>query len=153
MEDMPTQQETAHFPKSMRDESQYVSITEAAQINGVTRQAIYVAIKQNKLKAVKETTRWRIHLKDLEEYRANKYSRAKSTFEGELLFDNEQGYYSVNQCARMLGVPAQKIYYATRIGALKASRKGSAWVIHIDDIKEYRDTYLVAQQNATDFAM
>jgi len=119
-----------------------VSITEAARINGVTRQAIYVAIKQNKLKARKDSTRWTIDLDDLEEYRRNKYSRSKSTFDGELLFDNDKGYYSVNQAAKILGVPAQKIYYATRIGMLKASRKGAAWVIHTDDIKEYQEKYL-----------
>jgi len=119
-----------------------VSITEAARINGVTRQAIYVAIKQNKLKARKDSTRWTIDLDDLEEYRRNKYSRSKSTFDGELLFDNDKGYYSVNQAAKMLGVPAQKIYYATRIGMLQASRKGAAWVIHTDDIKEYQEKYL-----------
>src|SRR5579883_1547051 len=87
-----------------------VSITEAAKINNVTRQAIYVAIKQNKLKAYKETTRWTIDLKDLEEYRKLKYSRTKSMFGGELLFDNHKGYYSINQVAQMLNVPAQKIY-------------------------------------------
>lgn len=119
-----------------------VSITEAARINGVTRQAIYVAIKQNKLKARKDSTRWTIDLDDLEEYRRNKYSRTKSTFDGELLFNNDKGFYSVNQVAKMLGVPAQKIYYATRIGVLKASRKGAAWVIHIDDVKEYQEKYL-----------
>ena len=119
-----------------------VSITEAARINGVTRQAIYVAIKQNKLKARKDSTRWTIDLDDLEEYRQNKYSRTKSTFDGELLFNNDKGFYSVNQVAKMLGVPAQKIYYATRIGMLKASRKGAAWVIHTDDIKEYQEKYL-----------
>ena len=108
----------------------------------MTRQAIYVAIKQNKLKARKDSTRWTIDLDDLEEYRRNKYSRSKSTFDGELLFDNDRGYYSVNQAAKMLGVPAQKIYYATRIGMLKASRKGAAWVIHTDDIKEYQEKYL-----------
>ena len=119
-----------------------VSITEAARINGVTRQAIYVAIKQNKLKARKDSTRWTIDLDDLEEYRTNKYSRSKSTYEGELLFNNEKGFYSVNQVAKMLDVPAQKIYYATRIGVLKASRKGAAWVIHIDDVKDYQEKYL-----------
>lgn len=119
-----------------------VSITEAARINGVTRQAIYVAIKQNKLKARKDSTRWTIDLDDLEEYCQNKYSRSKSTFGGELLFDNNKGFYSVNQVAKMLGVPAQKIYYATRIGVLKASRKGTAWVIYIDDVKEYQEKYL-----------
>jgi len=119
-----------------------VSITEAARINNVTRQAIYVAIKQKKLKATKDSTRWTIHLDDLEEYRKNKYSRTKSMFNGELLFDNGKGFYSVNQAARFLNVPAQKIYYATRVGLLKASRKGAAWVIYVDDLKGYQENYL-----------
>lgn len=119
-----------------------VTITEAARINGVTRQAIYVAIKQKKLKAQKDATRWLIRLEDLEEYRKNKYSRAKSTFDGELVFDNNKGFYSVNQVAKMLNIPAQKVYYATRIGLMKAIRKGAAWVIHIDDINGYRENYL-----------
>lgn len=114
-----------------------VSITEAAKLNKVTRQAIYVAIKLNKLKARKETTRWTIHLDDLEDYRNQKYSRTKSMHNGELIFDKSKGHYSVNQAARMLSVPAQKIYYATRIGALKAHRKGAAWVIQVEDLKEY----------------
>src|SRR3569832_2114624 len=119
-----------------------VSITAAARINNVTRQAIYVAIKQRKLKAYKDSTRWTIDLKDLEEYRKHKYSRTKSMFDGELLFDNAKGYYSVNQAAQMLGVPAQKIYYATRVGLLKATRKGAAWVIHTNEIKAYQENYL-----------
>ena len=123
-------------------EKKVVSITEAAKLNKVTRQAIYVAIKLNKLKATKETTRWTISLDDLEDYRRQKYSRTKSVFDGELLFDNNRGYFSVNQVAKMLSVPAQKIYYATRIGLLKAHRKGDAWVIHSDDIKEYQEKYV-----------
>lgn len=123
-------------------ENKLVSITEAAKLNKVTRQAIYVAIKLNKLKARKETTRWTIHLDDLENYRNQKYSRSKSLFNGELLFDNGQGYFSVNQVAKMLSIPAQKVYYATRIGKLKAIRKGAAWVIHSDDVKEYAESHL-----------
>ena len=119
-----------------------VSITEAAKINDVTRQAIYVAIKLNKLKATKDATRWEISLDDLEEYRKNKYSRKKSVYNGELLFDNNKGFYSVNQVAAMLKVPAQKIYYATRIGMLKAHRKGAAWVIHSEDVKEYKEMHV-----------
>lgn len=119
-----------------------VSITEAAKINNVTRQAIYVAIKQKKLKASKDTTRWTIDLNDLEEYRKMKYSRTKSMFNGELLFDTKKGYYSINQVAQMLNVPAQKIYYATRVGLMKAIRKGAAWVIHINDVKAYQENYL-----------
>ena len=123
-------------------EKKTVSITEAAKINNVTRQAIYVAIKMNKLKATKKTTRWTISLDDLEEYRSQKYSRTKSVYNGELIFDKNKGYHSINQVARMLGVPVQKIYYATRIGLLKAHRKGAAWVIHIDDVNAYRQGYL-----------
>ncbi len=119
-----------------------VSITEAAKINNVTRQAIYVAIKQKKLKASKDATRWTIDLEDLENYRKQKYSRTKSMFNGELLFDNNKGFYSVNQVAKMLNVPAQKIYYATRVGLMKAHRKGAAWVVHVSDIKQYQETYL-----------
>src|SRR5215467_9467500 len=81
-----------------------ISITEAAKINNVTRQAIYVAIKQKKLKASKDSTRWTIHIDDLEAYRRQKYSRSKSMFNGELLFDNQKGFYSVNQVAKMLNV-------------------------------------------------
>lgn len=126
-----------------------VSITEAAKINNVTRQAIYVAIKQKKLKASKDTTRWTIDLKDLEEYRKQKYSRTKSMYEGELLFDNHKGYYSVNQVAQLLNVPAQKIYYATRVGLMKAIRKGAAWVIHSNDVKHYQETYLEKRNTET----
>lgn len=132
-----------------QNERKVVSITEAAKINNVTRQAIYVAIKQGKLKAQKEASRWTISLDDLNEYRDNKYSRAKSTFEGELLFDNGRGYFSVNQAAKMLNVPAQKVYYATRIGQLKAHRKGAAWVIHIDDIKQYQENYMSRSDNSS----
>lgn len=119
-----------------------LTITEAAEINGVTRQAIYVAIKLNKLKATKDQSRWTINMADLEDYREHKYSRTKSMYDGNLLFDNEAGYYSVNQVAKMLDVPAQKIYYATRIGLMKAHRKGAAWVIHTDDVKSYQENYL-----------
>ena len=121
------------------EDNKVVSITEAAKINKVTRQAIYVAIKLNKLKATKETTRWTINLDDLEDYRLQKYSRKKSVYEGELLFDDKN--FSINQVASMLDVPAQKIYYATRIGLLKAHRKGAAWVINAEDVKEYQQKY------------
>lgn len=124
-----------------------VSITEAARLNNVTRQAIYVAIKQKKLKAHKDSTRWTINLDDLEDYRRQKYSRAKSTYNGELLFDNDKGFYSINQVARLLGVPAQKIYYATRIGMLKATRRGAAWVVHSDDVREYQEKYISKRGN------
>ena len=47
----------------------------------------------------------------------------------------------------MLNVPAQKIYYATRVGMLKAHRKGAAWVIHNDDVSEYREKFVNKKNN------
>lgn len=123
-------------------EKKFVTLSEAAKINNVTRQAIYVAIKQKKLRAYKNPTRWIIDLDDLEEYREMKYSRTKSLHNGELLYDNKKGFYSIQQASKMLNIPYQKVYYATRIGLIKAVRKGSAWVMHIDDIKNYQKTYL-----------
>lgn len=134
--------------KNNTEDKKVVSITEAAKINDVTRQAIYVAIKLKKLRAEKTTTRWTINLDDLEAYRKSKYSREKSVFDGELLFNNNKGYYSVNQTAKFLNVPAQKIYYATRTGVLKAHRKGAAWVIHKDDIEAYRASHVERSQEA-----
>jgi excisionase family DNA binding protein len=128
--------------KKVSEDDKFVSITEAARINKVTRQAIYVAIKQNKLRATKGPTRWTINLEDLAEYRRHKYSRSKSTYDGDLIFDNSKGFHSVNQVAKKLNVPVQKIYYATRQGMLKASRKGAAWVIHFEDVQEYKASYL-----------
>lgn len=124
------------------EERKVVSIKEAARLNNVTRQAIYVAIKHKQLKACKDATRWTIDLADLENYRKSKYSRTKSMFNGELVFDKAKGFHSINQVAKMLNVPAQKIYYATRIGLMKAHRKGAAWVIHIDDVRAYQENYL-----------
>jgi excisionase family DNA binding protein len=141
-----TEQEQTSAPEEGK---RLVSITEAAEINNVTRQAIYVAIKQNKLKATKQTTRWTIDLDDLKDYQSQKYSRSKSMYNGELLFDKKKGYYSVNQAAKLLGVPAQKIYYATRVGLLKAIRRGAAWVIHVDDIVSYKEDYLKKQLENT----
>lgn len=131
-------------------EKKVVTITEASKINNVTRQAIYVAIKQKKLKAYKDSTRWTIDLNDLENYRNQKYSRTKSMFDGELLFDNQKGFYSVNQVAKVLGVPAQKIYYATRVGLLKAVRRGAAWVIHSNDVDGYKETYLNKKESSSE---
>lgn len=139
---MDAKQEFSGQVGNNNENDKVVSITEAARINNVTRQAIYVAIKQKKLKATKDATRWTIHIDDLNEYRDNKYSRTKSLYQGELLFDTHKGYYSVNQVAKMLNIPAQKVYYATRIGLMKAHRKGAAWVIHIDDVKSYQENYL-----------
>ncbi|WP_108624395.1 helix-turn-helix domain-containing protein [Candidatus Similichlamydia epinepheli] len=132
--------------RHVSEERRAVSITEAAKINNVTRQAIYVAIKQKKLRAYKKIARWTIDLDDLAAYRRDRYSRSKSMYNGKLLFDNSKGYYSVGQTARLLNLSAQRIYYATRVGHLGAERRGSSWVIHIKDIEKYQREHVLGNR-------
>ena len=127
--------------------SKAIGITEAAKILGVTRQAVYVAVMKKRISAKKSNAKnWVTTLEELENYKKNKYSRAKSKYNGELIFDKEKGFYSIQETAKLLRLPAQKLYYATRSGALKSHRKGSAWVVHIDDIRDYEKTYLTREQ-------
>jgi excisionase family DNA binding protein len=126
------------------ENTEWLTIREAAKISGVTKSAISAAINNNKLKAQGFCSphRWLIDPKDLEEYRKNKYSRALLRHNGELVFDKSMGFYSVSEAAKMLNVSAQTIYYSARIGILKANRKGAAWIIHIDDIQEFKEKYI-----------
>lgn len=119
-----------------------VGLSDAARYLQVTRQAVYVATKTQKIKAKKINNRWSYTFKDLEEYKSRKYSRKYSRYEGELVFDKSKGEYSAVEIAEKLKIPVQKIYYATRVGLLKSKRKGSAHVIHIDDINAYEKEYL-----------
>lgn len=135
--------------KEQEQQGKLVSIAEAAKLHNVTRQAIYVAIKAKKLKAHKDTRFWMIDVSDLKKYKQLKYSRTKSVFGGELLFDNSKGYFSIGQVAKLLNVPAQKIYYATRVGYLKSTRKGAAWVIHTSSIEDYKQKFLHQKRRKT----
>ena len=119
-----------------------VSIQEAANLRKVTRQAIYVAIQLKRLKAFKESGHWRITLKDLADYENSLFSREFSTCNGELVFDASKGFISIDQAHKLIGVPKQKLYYATRKGILKASRKKKAWVINYFDLMAYKDKEL-----------
>lgn len=120
-----------------------VSVSEAAKIKKVTRQAIYLAIRLKRLKAYMHADRWKIFLTDLKDYDQNLFSRLRhSTYAGKPIYDDEAGYYSVDKASKMLGVPSQKIYYAVRTGILKATRKNAAWVIHVNDLLKYQDHLL-----------
>lgn len=125
-----------------------VSITEAAEILGVTRQAAYIAMKNGKLLATKcpNTKKWLITVDDVEAYKQNKYSRTLSRHNGEIIFDKSKGLYSVSEAAQILDVPAQKLYYAVRLGYLKSHRRGAAWVVHIDDVRDYEASYLTRKE-------
>ena len=121
--------------------SRLISITEAARINNVTRQAIYVAIQQGKLKAVKQMNRWFIREDDLAVYTSSKYSRSKSTApDGTLIFSESR--FSPKSVAKILKVPVQQVYYAIRTGQLpviRTGKKGVTCVVREDDLRKYKE--------------
>ena len=106
----------------------------------VGRQALYLAISKGALKATKKGRKWTIFLKDLEEYRLNKYNRDKGKVDGEPVFDVEKGFFSVFHVAKILSrelgyhYKTQRIYYLIQHGRLKAMKKGSAWVIAKEEV-------------------
>lgn len=117
----------------------YVSVSEAARIKKVTRQAIYLAIRLKRLKAYKHDDQWKVFLVDLQEYDSKRFSRIyHSSINGEPIFDEQNGYFSVDRASKMINIPKQKIYYAIRTGLLPAHRKRAAWVIHVSDLLEYQ---------------
>jgi hypothetical protein len=120
----------------------YVTVSEAARIKKVTRQAIYLAIREKKLRAYKHDDVWKIFLVDLIEYDRHRYSRERSFLDGERKFDETKGTVSVERASQMIGVPRQKLYYAVRTGMLKAARKGCSWVVKVEDLFRYQEEHL-----------
>jgi hypothetical protein len=133
----------------------FTSVRQAGRYARTTGQALFVAIKKGELKAKKMMVlnkrnrwmeQWCIRKGDIDEYRKSKYNRDKRTFEGEKLFDIERNRWSVLHASKalstMLGIPypAHRLYYQIRMGYIKASKKGSAWVIAKEEfVRIYHD--------------
>lgn len=114
------------------------TLKETAELLEVTKSAIIHAIRENKLNATKQEGHWIITRRDIKKYYRSRWSRAKSTYLGELLYDKEKGEYSVREAAKVLNCDPQHIYYALRKNKIKSERKNHAWVINIKDIMEYQ---------------
>ncbi len=114
-----------------------MTVSQAAKVNGVTRQAIHFAIKMKRLNARKDNDTWLIANEDLKEYIETRYSRSKSRREGELIFDKQKGYYSINEAAKFLNRNANHVYYLVRLGKLKTQKIGAAIVIQDTELHKY----------------
>lgn len=115
-----------------------ISIREASKEKGMSVQAIYEAIRVGKIKAIKQNV-LKVSPTDIDHYIKNKYSRENFQFEGKKIFDNSKGWHSISQTAKILGCPAQQIYHAIRMGAIKAYKVGH-WHMRIKykDIVKYQ---------------
>lgn len=128
----------------------YLSTDEAAIKSGVTRQAVYLAIKKKKLKADKIGS-WYYQIKesDLKEYRINKFNRDNSTFEGKPLYDVSKGEYSLKKAAEYLGMDYTHLYCHMRAGRIPTQRRGSAWIFQQKDLDEWNERHDVSSTGAT----
>lgn len=117
----------------------HLTVSQAAQLSHVTRQAIYSAIRSGRLTAIVHQEMWYVTTADLETYRISKYNRDLRKLNGEYVFDLEKGHFSVQQVAKVMSAalgrsyPAQHLYYLLRSGYLQAFRVGKTWVIKKED--------------------
>jgi excisionase family DNA binding protein len=124
------------------DMSRYVTLVEAAKIKNVTRQAVYLAISEGKLDAMRIGRNWMVLVSDLEKYDRSRWCRKKSKYDGNPIFNPSKGIIDVKTAASLVKVDEQKIYYAMRTGKLRAVRKNAAWVIDVRDLMKYSKVHL-----------
>jgi excisionase family DNA binding protein len=98
-----------------------MTITEAADYIGITRQAVHAAIKKNRLNANKtKHSFWTVTKEDIKNYYNDLYIRPNRC-------QNEE--VSVKEAAKLMGVPLQRAYYLIKLGLIKAEkRKGEIFV-------------------------
>ena len=117
----------------------HVSVSQAARLKKVTRQAIYLAIKLKRLKAYRHDNSWRIFIRDLNEYDSKLYSTEhRSDHDGSPIFDDANGFFSIEKCSQLTKIPRQKLYYAIRKGWLKAKRKRASYIVFVYDLFKYQ---------------
>ena len=119
--------------------SELLTISEAAKEAKVSRQAIYVALRDQRLKGFQHKRKWFINKADLDYYRSQKYIGDNRKNNGKPIFDLEKGLYSVHQLSKFMSIglgrpyPMQRVYFLLNRGRIKAHRVGAAWIIMKED--------------------
>lgn len=111
-----------------------MTITEAAKVRNVTRQAIYLAIKEGRLKVIKRGKLQKVKLESLIDLEKTRYVRAAKVFQGEDLYSDQKGILSPPKAAKLMNVKTHVVYNAIYSGKLKATKKGRAWIILAKDL-------------------
>lgn len=119
-----------------------LSVKMAASKARLTSQGIMVAVKSGRLKAKRgEKGKWTISLKDLKDYQDSRYCRSFSKkSNGQPLFDNDKGFYSVPQISKISGITTQRIYYLIRKGKLKSKKYEWSYIIDIKEFEKVKKT-------------
>lgn len=113
--------------------SKYLSLAQAAEKLGLTRQAVWRAIRFNKLNSVKINGSHNIEPIELEAYLQRKYDKRFSTYNGEPLFRENE--YSAKELAKFIGCDIQRIYYLSKFKKIPYTRKGAAYIFTLNSLK------------------
>lgn len=125
------------------------TLAEAGKVLDIGRYAVWKALKKKRIRGEKNGGQWTFTLQDLEEYRMNKFDRKFSTYNGQPLYDKTKGEYSINEASKLLACPVQHLYYAARMKKIQTTKKKCAWVIHENDINEYRKVMRLGKKKIT----
>lgn len=131
-------------PKEVTRENGYITVSEAAKIKNVTRQAIYLAIKLNRIKTFRmgATDTWHVCKEELEEYDETRWDRESKVVDGDLVYDELEGKISIARASRMLNISVGMLYYAHRRGWFPYSTKiNHAIVLRFKDLAELKKNH------------
>lgn len=113
-----------------------VTLTIAANILGITRQALALALAHKRIVGTKVKGRWFFERDEVDRYKKDKYNRRLTrNIDGTLRFRPEEGIYSPALLAEACGVQPQKIYYLLYSKKLGFTRKGSVYIISVKDLE------------------
>jgi hypothetical protein len=131
----------AALEKESKKYKDYLTLEEAAQIQGTSSTNLYSAIKRGTLLAYTDplTKKHRVSKEEIQRFMKAKTSTAHRIFKGEMVFDKSKGEYSLHEITEMLGLDYMDIYYEINSPTcnIKYTQKGKYKVFHIDDIKAY----------------
>ena len=137
---------------------EYESLRDAEKSNGLTAQAIYLAIKKGELTAEKKLiggkTRWCPKQVDIDAYLASTNCCEKRKIHGEYIFNIKEGRWSVLHAHKIIHkalgyYPLHHLYYLIRRGELRASYIGATIVLNSKDVYELIENERSEMQKAS----
>jgi len=106
----------------------YLTCGQCAKLGGVTKGAVYMAIRIGRLKYVTCVRGWKWILKsDYLHYMKSKYIRPNPP----------EGLLTVKQCAKFMKISIWHVYYMIEKKKIKFDRKSHAYMIRVEDAIEW----------------
>lgn len=136
----------------------FSSLTQAAKYMNTERQGVFAAIKKGRLKSTIVNGRHQISRKDIDEYLDNKYDPRERKFQGQKVYNQDEGDRSVEQVALWLSEKLKKpctsnhIYYLLYTGRVRAFKKGGSWVIKKEDYEALYEQKVAGKKRQMTFA-